>query len=631
MQTPIIGSDAFELSPPLGLLRLAHYCRAWDVAVLDLNLLWQTSGSGWRQRWPTSAVEQILESDPSVVGFTSMAVDSHVALVLAREVKALAPHVTVVVGGPHFGQIGEEVLTRFDWVDLVVQGEGEAVLAGLLEQPDRIDVANVRALPIAGRVLRGRPLTGEEFGVLDSSAGIDPAAYWAVNSSRLINLEFGRGCRYACAYCYSPAHFGNGFRLRDAEEIATEFASAAEVGWREAFVVDDNLGNDVDWLVGVCQAIKRVDADLLWRCYLTVRDVHPHVMKELRAAGCRMVYLGVDAVEQRQRRDFSKSFFSTWGDARKKIECVRDAGVVPECAFLIRAVDGDAIATEANLVAALDVCGRGLGLSRLNALSTYNGARLDVTRALEPTTAKVELLQDTAPPNLENPFAEEAPELFPLHSCDADRDRGVDLIHFVAAASFLYRWYRLTLLGLLAERETETPLTRLLADEVGCRAGPEGCAARLSNCVARASNLGPQILFRIEDGVRVLAGFDFRGVVQLGAKNRGRRVRQLPMVEIAGLTEAFVKSHVELRGLLVTGVSGPCRWFVTIFSDCVYGDSGVERVALLRLPKAVALTTLGGLHETTVVGFADGSNLSADLLGSLDEHNILSIQRGPVP
>ena len=81
-------------SPPLGLAFLAGALEAAgiDVELLDLVVF----------PYSTEMLEHVLNRfDPSFVGFTAVTMNVEHALTVARDVKALAPGILTVMGGPH--------------------------------------------------------------------------------------------------------------------------------------------------------------------------------------------------------------------------------------------------------------------------------------------------------------------------------------------------------------------------------------------------------------------------------------------------------------------------------------------------------------------------------------------------
>lgn len=86
-------------------------------------------------RFVDDCVGEILAHDPRVVGLTSVFQQQTASLALARRLKALAPEVAVVLGGPNTeGVMGVELVRQIPWIDAVVNGEGEVVFPQLVER-----------------------------------------------------------------------------------------------------------------------------------------------------------------------------------------------------------------------------------------------------------------------------------------------------------------------------------------------------------------------------------------------------------------------------------------------------------------------------------------------------------------
>ncbi len=81
------------------------------------------------------AAQDVLSLDPMAVGFTSTFSQSVPSLVLAQQIKALAPEVKILFGGANCeGAMGRALQRSFPWVDVVVQGEAELALPALIER-----------------------------------------------------------------------------------------------------------------------------------------------------------------------------------------------------------------------------------------------------------------------------------------------------------------------------------------------------------------------------------------------------------------------------------------------------------------------------------------------------------------
>lgn len=402
--------DLNEIGPPLGLLRLASIARAsgWDVEIVDLNLLTHIDAN-LRTRFYERALELITEASGDLYGFTSMCVDSHVALELARRIKIQAPTAKVVLGGTHFSSIRDAVTQSCQWIDSVVTGEGESAFRQMLSGDHPVGMPT---------------LATSDYALVD----IGP--YFALNPYRSIDVESARGCRFRCAFCYSPSHYPQR-RTLDLDRLLQELAFLEDRGARHVHFVEDNWLNDEERALTLCSALAEAKLGLTWHCYATLPQINQRIVAAMAAAGCRAVFVGVDAIGKMSERTYGKRFSS---GADEKIRLCMDYGVRPTCAYLL-APPSHPCGRDVEETLSGALAARALGaLVRLNILTYYSGTRIAQAGkvAFAHDETKVELTMDVPDVVARNQYAAEHPELFPFHSryVSAEEWRGfVQQIH----------------------------------------------------------------------------------------------------------------------------------------------------------------------------------------------------------
>ncbi|MDC0742926.1 RiPP maturation radical SAM C-methyltransferase [Polyangium sp. rjm3] len=78
------------------------------------------------------AVNDILQADPHLVGFTNTFSQTIASATLSKMLKARAPDIKIVFGGSSCeGDMGVAMMRAYPWIDFVVRGEGEHVIADL--------------------------------------------------------------------------------------------------------------------------------------------------------------------------------------------------------------------------------------------------------------------------------------------------------------------------------------------------------------------------------------------------------------------------------------------------------------------------------------------------------------------
>jgi hypothetical protein len=421
--------DPTDLAPPLGLLTLAAVVRqsGYEVSIIDFNLEVMANPEMDGNRFYEVAVASVMSLQPDVVALTSMCMESHVSLELARGVKAQSPKMVTILGGTHFGAIASEVLEYFPFIDFVVSGEGEVALVAILDhlknqnQPLPKNVLHRESAKIiSGSEEPYRPkLEDLPFPAYDL---IDISRYFALNPRCVVDYDSGRGCIFKCSFCYSPFQYGDDVRNKQPEHILRDLHRLAELGAKHVFFVQDNLLNSPRWAIDLCKHIAEAELPLTWSCYVTYPQLTKEIIDWLATAGCIGVFTGIDAVSQDSQVRMNKRFLKSWQSVRDKLAYCLERNVVPTCAFILEGPHQSTAEKEGIIRTAIECLGIGCD-SHINTLSIYNGSKLDdqwLTTIPRYSPAKTELLMDAPLVVQNNDFAKRWPGLFPYHSAFGD-------------------------------------------------------------------------------------------------------------------------------------------------------------------------------------------------------------------
>jgi hypothetical protein len=364
--------------------------------------------------------------------------------------KNTRPDVMVVAGGTHFSSIADAVIEKFPWVDFVVTGEGENFIRNL---PTYIKGHGPR------RVISGSALGTSDGGELPFDL-VDLNLYFSVNENRCLDFETGRGCRFKCAFCYSPAHYNNGFRNFSIDDAIKGLERAHALGFRNVFFVEDNFLNAPARAAELCRDLENARLGMAWQAYATFPQLTSDIIPLMARAGCTAVFAGIDAVGKESRRAHKKAFVREASVLRQRIqECVEN-GITPTCAFLLSPpshVGGGDI--EETLYFALTARNAGAHV-RLNTLTLYNQTNSFSNGLHVPKydDFKVRLMLDVPEVVEENFYAVDNPELFPFHSRYINS--AVEWHHFVSLVHNLFTLFEAypRTLELLWETEGITPI-----------------------------------------------------------------------------------------------------------------------------------------------------------------------------
>lgn len=267
----------------------------------------------WMREQAASFIEacadDVLADAPSIVGFTTAFTQNVASLVLARRLKQRAPSLHVVFGGHNCdGAMGVALHRAFPWVDVVVRGEGEAVLlevvAALLagrEPPARPGLCFRRAgEPIVVEEAPGsmrmddvpRPRFDEYF------ARLETASFRAELAPEVsLVYESARGCWWGakshCTFC-GISGTDLPFRSRSADRVYDDLiALAASYRRTDFYIVDYIL--DLGYLRDLAPRLRDsgIDFDIF---YETKANLRRDQLVAMREAGIRRIQPGVESL-----------------------------------------------------------------------------------------------------------------------------------------------------------------------------------------------------------------------------------------------------------------------------------------------------------------------------------------------
>jgi len=209
------------------------------------------------------------------------------------------------------------------------------------------------AIPVSDAVVYGNVGPQEMKELLDDAAGgrlrreyqfgmnVDFPFDYSLLAGRRISflpLLASIGCRNRCEFCGTATMTKGRYHLRPIETVLEDMRQV-RLRTRRAMFVDTNLYNDREHLAHLCERMIAEDFRFIWgaECTVNVGD-DPEVLRLLRRAGCRLLILGIESLEQSNLRDVGKP--NLVRRYAGQIANIRKAGISP-AGFFIFGFDGD--------------------------------------------------------------------------------------------------------------------------------------------------------------------------------------------------------------------------------------------------------------------------------------------------
>ncbi|MCM2370631.1 B12-binding domain-containing radical SAM protein [Aporhodopirellula aestuarii] len=285
--------------PPLGLGILASLTPdTWDVKLLDENF---------------SPFEY---HDADLVGVTAFTSAANRAYEIASTYRKRG--VPVVMGGIHASMCPTEAL---QFADAVVVGEAESVWAKVLADAE------------SGK------LTGLYHGEWLAPNRLAPPRRDVYEGDYVFaSVQTSRGCPLDCEFCSVTAYNGRRYRRRPIEDVLDELESVPD---ELLFFVDDNIiGNG-----GACRAqalelfkgMVARDLKMSWFCQASINVADdPEVLDWAARAGCRMIFIGIEAEDDDALAEVNKrlNLKKGAGSYTQMFDRVHAAGIAVLGAFI---------------------------------------------------------------------------------------------------------------------------------------------------------------------------------------------------------------------------------------------------------------------------------------------------------
>jgi radical SAM superfamily enzyme YgiQ (UPF0313 family) len=290
--------------PPLGIETLASVVRQRGHRVSMFDTCHpQMQGSH------IAAAAQQQRPDVFALSFLSVTTYGPVKA-LAATLKAAAPGVPVIIGGPFATMNSDRIIEDCPHIDGACVGEGEEFLPDYLEHLD--DQAPVLGLTwrYRGRAIRNRPrplidnLDGYPYPDRSTlpidyiqSLPVDVPAVMSLD--KFCTMQTSRGCPYSCIYCDIPELGAHKWRSRSPEHVLGEMQQLSDQGYRSVYLTDDHFLINRGRISAICRGMVQRKLKFRWGCEGRVDSAAVDQLPAMKQAGCDSLCFGVESGSQK--------------------------------------------------------------------------------------------------------------------------------------------------------------------------------------------------------------------------------------------------------------------------------------------------------------------------------------------
>jgi len=298
----------------LGNLSLASLLKGlgYDVQIINTNHL-LTEGSITVRSSPedfySEVVSYILASEPDIIDFYSLAGSYHTCLEISRRIKAMYPHIKIVLGGPQAALTAESSLRLFPWIDIIGIGEGEPAIVDLIQafsgQMDYSEVPNIVYRDGDTICLNKHRKWIED---LDTLPFPDYSLIPNLDHYSEIPVETGRGCPFNCSFCASQKFWAKKIRNKSNARILNEIKTLYETTNCSRFsMIHDLFTLQRTKFIEFCELMASENLPVVWKCCSRADTLDEEMIRTMAAGRCAGVLLGIETGSQQMQKRINKN------------------------------------------------------------------------------------------------------------------------------------------------------------------------------------------------------------------------------------------------------------------------------------------------------------------------------------
>lgn len=282
--------------------------------------------------------DQILEENPSVIGFSMYWTTTEISFLLAKKIKDKDPSKTIIFGGPSC--LKEERAFDFinrKYIDIVVVREGEETLLEIAKRRE----AGQELVGIRGALIKkdGKIIDNGERDFIKGLNDIPMPDFSDFDIERyapFVSLPVltSRGCIGRCTFC-SEKNFWLSYRYRTAENIFEELKSQKDkYNIEDFYFVDSLINGNIEELSKLCDLIIGNKLKVNWGGKARIdKRITLEFLTRMKNAGCQALDYGIESGSQKVVNDMRKGIDIKV--AGKVIRNTYRAGIRANCFFII--------------------------------------------------------------------------------------------------------------------------------------------------------------------------------------------------------------------------------------------------------------------------------------------------------
>ena len=310
----------------------------WDKKLL-IDFL--ESGKGWKIK---REVEKMIRlgnlTHYDVIGFSLYSsINLLISLPLAKVLKEDYGK-KIVFGGPIITKSDCDFLLHFDFVDFLVEGDGEEPFLRLLRYfEDSGDIGGCRGISYKknGKIKKSGPSVFPlKKKSLPSFNMEDFELYKKLSIGNFAVLPYllTRGCRFKCAFCNETEKVG--FEYVPLEKAISEIGNLVKTYRLDSiYFSHTNINNDPDYTKDLSDLIIKNKLKFLWGGNASIWGLDEDIIKAMSKAGCRYLFVGVETASESLRKKMNIRKVGDLKEFKETLQLLHKYGICTHAYYIV--------------------------------------------------------------------------------------------------------------------------------------------------------------------------------------------------------------------------------------------------------------------------------------------------------
>jgi anaerobic magnesium-protoporphyrin IX monomethyl ester cyclase len=255
---------------------------------------------------------EFLREPAPVIGLSCMANLLPFTILAMRALREKYPSRTLVLGGVGSKSVEDEILKRFDWIDIICRGEAEKTgpeILRVLKKGSNLSQVKGISFRNNGSILHNRDR--KRIQNLDSIAF---PAFEKIDLEKYsgFGMMTSRGCPYQCTFCSVAPVWNFESYSRSPQNIVEEMKALNTRAGVDLFLFQDEFFvSGKKQVMDFCREIQKEGLDVEFKAFGRVNLVDGEMMRALADSGCIELRFGVESGSDKILSEIKKGFTSS--------------------------------------------------------------------------------------------------------------------------------------------------------------------------------------------------------------------------------------------------------------------------------------------------------------------------------